>query len=124
MRAERTEDWSDIPSREMINQVHPVALRLKRRQAGQNAGLDQFGGCKVWGYVDEDNSGPISGSPDMSEVRKNSNYSKWETMPFENLRKEARDHYLQMQRVAMYKMDGNKLEDLVCVEHHSSKSQV
>lgn len=36
--------------------------------------------------------GPISGSPDMSHVRKNSNYSKWEVMSFENLRMEARDH--------------------------------
>ncbi|KAL9331153.1 hypothetical protein ACSQ67_000763 [Phaseolus vulgaris] len=122
MRSKRREDWSDIPSREMIGQAHAAALRLKRNQDGQRGDLGQFGNCKVWGNVDPDNSGPVSGSPDMSDVRKYSNYNKWEVMPFESLRREAQDHQNQMQGVSLYKMDGNRLDDLVCVRH-SSKSE-
>ncbi|KAL9668593.1 hypothetical protein QQ045_006130 [Rhodiola kirilowii] len=120
MRAKR-KDWSDVPSREMITKAHAAALRLKRSQAGESSrDLGQFGSCKVWGKVDKDNRLSISGSPDMSEVRKKSNYSKWETMPLDSLRKEAKEHYSQMEGVALYKMDGNKLDDLVCVRHHSN----
>ena len=78
MRANRKQDWSDVPSREMISRAHEAALRLKRSQNGQVGGLGQFGSCKVWGNVGPDGSGPISGSPDMSILRKNSNYCKWE----------------------------------------------
>ncbi|KAG5231897.1 sialyltransferase protein [Salix suchowensis] len=122
MRSQRTQDWSDVPSREMISRAHAAALRLRRGHANQADGSGQFGSCKVWGNVDPDNSGPISGSSDMSDVRKNSNYSKWEVMPFGSLRKESRDHYAQMGGVSLYKMDGNRLDDLVCVRH-SLKSQ-
>ncbi|XP_065871055.1 sialyltransferase-like protein 1 [Euphorbia lathyris] len=115
IRDQRKQDWSDVPTREMISRAHAAALRLKRGN-----GLGQFGSCKVWGSY---NGGPMSGSPDMSDVRKNSNYNKWEAMPFESLREEARDHYVQMEGVSLYKMDGNKLDDLVCVRH-SSKSEV
>ncbi|WCJ17940.1 Sialyltransferase-like protein 1 [Euphorbia peplus] len=114
MRAQRN-DWSDVPSREMISRAHAAALRLKR-----GSGPGQFGSCKVWGTY---KGGPMSGSSDMSDVRKYSNYKKWEAMPFESLRKEARDHYSQMEGVSLYKMDGNKLDDLVCVRH-SSKSEM
>ncbi|XVE91356.1 hypothetical protein REPUB_Repub01dG0002600 [Reevesia pubescens] len=114
MRAKRKQDWSDVPSREMIRRAHAAALHLKRGAAGL---LGQFGSCKVWGNMDPDKSGPISGSPDMSDIRKHSNYSKWEIMAFESLRKEAQDHYTQMEGVSLYKMDGNKLDDLVCVRH-------
>lgn len=121
MRAERKQDWSDVPSREMISKAHAAALRLIRSQPD---GLGQFGSCKVWGRnADKDRISLISGSPDMSDVRKHSNYSKWEVMPFERLRKEAREHYVQMGGVSMYKMDGNRLDDLVCVKH-SLKSEV
>lgn len=123
MRAQRAEGWSDVPSRETISKAHAAALRLKKGQSGQGGELGQFGSCKVWGNVDPDSSGPISGSSDMSDVRKYSNYSKWEVMPFESLRKETRDHYIQMEGVSLYKMDGNKLDDLVCVRH-SRKSDV
>lgn len=124
MRSKRRQDWSDVPSREMISQAHAAALRLKKSPADRaGGGLGQFGNCKVWGNVDPDKSGPISGSPDMSDVRKYSNYSKWEVMPLESLRKEAQDHYSQMQGVSQYKMDGNRLDDLVCVRH-SLKSEV
>ncbi|KAF3435316.1 hypothetical protein FNV43_RR22403 [Rhamnella rubrinervis] len=122
MRSKRKQDWSDVPSQEMISRAHAAVLRLKRSQADQVGDLGQFGSCKVWGNVDPNSSGPVSGSPDMSDVRKFSNYSKWEVMPFESLRKEARDHYVQMEGVSLYKMDGNKLDDLVCVRH-SSKSE-
>lgn len=123
MRSRRKQDWSDVPSRDMISRAHAAALRLKRSQAGQVGDLSQFGSCKVWGNVDPDSNGRVSGSPDMSDVRKYSNYSKWEVMPFESLRKEAQDQYIQMQGVSLYKMDGNKLDDLVCVRH-SLKSEV
>lgn len=123
MRAKRKQDWSDVPSREMMSRAHAAALRLKRSQSGQADGLGQFGSCKVWGTVGPGGSGSISGSPDMSTVRKHSNYGKWEVMPFESLRKEAQAHYMQMQGVTLYKMDGNKLDDLVCVRH-SLKSEV
>lgn len=116
MRSERKQDWSDVPSREMISRAHTAALRLKR---GQDGDLGQFGSCKVWGNVDPKSNGPVSGSPDMSNVRTFSNYSKWEVMPFESLRMEAQDHYNQMEEVSLYKMDGNKLDDLVCVRHSS-----
>ncbi|XXG63167.1 hypothetical protein AAC387_Pa05g1413 [Persea americana] len=118
MRAKRMQDWSDVPSKDVIKQAHAAALRLKRTQAAEtDGGLGQFGCCKVWGTVDSDNSGPISGSPDMGEIRKNSNYSKWEVLPYESLRKETQEHYIQMEGVSLYKMDGNKLDDLVCVRH-------
>ena len=53
----------------------------------------------------------------MSDTRKNSNYNKWEVLPFESLRREAQEHSFQMDGVSLYKMDGNKLDDLVCVRH-------
>ncbi|CAL1391344.1 unnamed protein product [Linum trigynum] len=120
MRAQRKQDWSNVPSREMVSRAHAAAMRLKLGE--EIAGLGQFGKCKVWGSADAANNGPISGSPDMSDVRKYSNYSKWETMSFQSLRREARDHYAQMEDVSLYKMDGNKLDDLVCVRHKSASS--
>ncbi|GAA0138748.1 transferase [Lithospermum erythrorhizon] len=117
MRAERKLDWSDVPNRDMINRAHRAAVRLKNVQTGQDSDVGPFRSCKVWANVGPNDRGPISGSPDMSGVRKNSNYSKWEAMPFEKLRKEAQDHYIQMEGTTLYKMDGNKLDDLVCVRH-------
>nr|GMD10853.1 sialyltransferase-like protein 1 [Ipomoea batatas] len=117
MRAQRKQDWSDVPSREMINRAQKAALQLKRSVVDKVGGLGQFVNCKVWGNAGPYGSGPISGSPDMTDVRKNSKYSKWEVLPFKNLREETREHFLQMEGVSMYKMDGNKLDDLVCVRH-------
>ncbi|MCE3216593.1 purple acid phosphatase [Datura stramonium] len=117
MRAKRKQDWSDVPSREMINNAHRAALRLKKKQAGQEGGLGQFVNCKVWGKSGPYGTGPVSGSADMTDTRKYSNYNRWEVMPFESLREEARKHYTQMEGVSLYKMDGNKLDDLVCVKH-------
>nr|GMC46210.1 sialyltransferase-like protein 1 [Ipomoea batatas] len=117
MRAQRKQDWSDVPSREMINRAQKAALQLKRSAVDQVGGLGQFVNCKVWGNAGQYGSGPISGSPDMTDVRKNSKYSKWEVVPFKNLREETRQHFIQMEGVSMYKMDGNKLDDLVCVKH-------
>ncbi|KAK4493414.1 hypothetical protein RD792_017686 [Penstemon davidsonii] len=123
MRAERKQDWSDVPSRETISRAHSAAVRLKKNQAVQESdNLGQFRNCKVWGHSGPYSTGPTSGSSDMSELRRNSNYSKWETMPFNKLRKEAQDHFNQMEGVSLYKIDGNKLDDLVCVKH-SSKSE-
>ncbi|OEL36464.1 Sialyltransferase-like protein 5 [Dichanthelium oligosanthes] len=121
MRAQRVEDWSDIPSKEEIRRAHAAAFRLKKYETGQPAELGPFSNCKVWGTVDPD-YGPVSGTSDMSEARKNSNYSKWELLPLEKLRREAQEHYIQMGGVSLYKMDGNKLDDLVCVRHQQSSS--
>ena len=118
MRAERKQYWSDIPSRETISRAHSAAVRLKKNQDD-----GQFRNCKVWGNAGPYGSGPVSGSPDMSDVRKNSNYNKWEVMQFEKLTKAAQDHFTQMEGVSLYKMDGNKLDDLVCVRR-SLKSGV
>lgn len=123
MRAERKQDWSNIPGREKISRAHSAAVRLKRSQDEQDNDFGQFRNCKVWGNSGPYGSGPVSGSPDMGDARKNSNYSKWEVMAYEKLSSAARDHYSQMEGVSMYKMDGNKLDDLVCVRH-SSKLQV
>ncbi|WOK92227.1 sialyltransferase-like protein 5 [Canna indica] len=115
MRANRNQEWSDVPSKKFIRSAHAAALRLKRQQAGQEGNLGPFVNCKVWGTVDQD--GPVSGSPDMGDTRKKSNYNKWELLRLESLRKEAQVHYAQMGGVSLYKMDGNKLDDLVCVKH-------
>ncbi|KAJ3675621.1 hypothetical protein LUZ60_004663 [Juncus effusus] len=116
LRSERVEHWLNIPSKESIKGAHEAAFRLKKRQGGQSAKLTPFSNCKVWGTVNQD-YGPVSGSGDMTEIRRNSNYSKWELLRIAGLRKEAQEHYLQMDRVSQYKMDGNKLDDLVCVRH-------
>jgi len=121
MRAQRVEDWSDIPSKEEIRRAHAAAFHLKKRETGQPAEPGPFSNCKVWGTVDPD-YGPVSGTSDMSELRKNSNYSKWELLPLEKLRRVAQEHYIQMDGVSLYKMDGNKLDDLVCVRHQRSSS--
>ena len=118
MRAERKQDWSDVPDRETIRRAHAAAIHLRKSENGDTG---QFRNCKVWGNSGPYGSGPVSGSPDMSGVRKTSNYSKWETMPFKKLSKTAQDHYTQMEGVSLYKIDGNKLDDLVCVRH-STKS--
>ncbi|KAJ8436081.1 hypothetical protein Cgig2_000983 [Carnegiea gigantea] len=117
MRAQRKEDWSNIPSRESIKRAHAAAVRLKQGESGRGGDVGQFRNCKFWGEKGADYNGPISGSLDMGETRKNSNYSKWELMPFERLRKEAQEYYKQMEGVSLYKMDGNKLDDLVCIRH-------
>jgi hypothetical protein len=121
MRAQRVEDWQDIPSKEEIGRAHAAAFHLKKHETGQPDDLSPFSNCKVWGTVDPD-YGPVSGTSDMSETRKNSNYSKWEKLPFKKLRKEAQEHHIQMGGVSLYKMDGNNLDDLVCVRHEHSSS--
>ncbi|XP_073049718.1 sialyltransferase-like protein 1 isoform X1 [Primulina eburnea] len=119
MRAERKKDWSDIPSRETIRRAHSAAVCLDRKnQDCQDGGsMGQFRNCKVWGDAGAYGRGPVSGSADMSDTRRNSNYSKWETMQLTELRKASQDQLIQMGNVSLYKMDGNKLDDLVCVKH-------
>ncbi|CAA6660047.1 unnamed protein product [Spirodela intermedia] len=114
MKAARKQSWSDVPSRDAIGRAYAAAVRAK---TGRVADPGPFGRCRVWGQVDPASPGPISGSTDMSQTRRDSNYSKWETMPFKSLRKEAQEHFTQLKGVSLYKMDGNKLDDLVCVRH-------
>ncbi|KAH6823727.1 MALE GAMETOPHYTE DEFECTIVE 2 [Perilla frutescens var. hirtella] len=110
MRAARKQDWSDVPSRETMSRAHSAAVRLKKSQDEQDNGSGQFRNCKVWGNAGPYGSGPVSGWPDMSDVRKNSNYRKWEVMPYEKLSEAARDHYTQMEGVSMYKMDDSLVD--------------
>lgn len=119
MRAERKKDWSDIPSRETTRRAHSAAVCMERKnQDCQDGGsMGQFRNCKVWGDAGFYGRGPVSGSADMSDTRRNSNYSKWETMQFTELRKASQDQLILMGNVSLYKMDGNKLDDLVCVKH-------
>lgn len=119
MRSQRKENWSDIPTREMIRDAGAAALRLKKNKDTDSG---QFSSCKVWGNIEPNSLIPVSGSSDMSQIRKNSNYKKWEIMKIGNLRKESREHYKAMEGVSMYKMDGNKLDDLVCIRHSDSSS--
>lgn len=117
MRANRMQGWSDVPSRNVINLAQKAALLLKKIPVGQPLDVGPFTNCRVWGTVSRESATPVSGSPHMSDVRKNSNYSKWELLPFESMRREAREHFAQIGGVTLYKMDGNKLDDLVCVKH-------
>jgi hypothetical protein len=119
MRAQRVEDWSDVPSKEEIRRAHAAAFRLKKHETGQAGELGPFSNCKVCGTVDPD-YGPVSGTSDMSETRKNSNYSKWELLPLESLRNEAQEHHVQMGGISLYKLDGNTADDLVSVRHERS----
>ncbi|KAK8965954.1 hypothetical protein KSP40_PGU009734 [Platanthera guangdongensis] len=117
MRANRMQDWSDVPSRNFINLAQKAALSLKKIRAGQPIDVGPFTNCRVWGSVSKGTTSPVSGSPHMSDLRKNSNYSKWELLPLESMRRESQEHFAQIGGVSLYKMDGNKLDDLVCVKH-------
>lgn len=116
MRSQRKQDWSDVPDREIIGDAYAAAWRLKKGASEQVNEVGPFVNCKVWG-TGPGSSSPVSGAPDMSETRKNSDYNKWEILPFESLRREAREHFFQQDGISLYKMDGNKLDDLVCVKH-------
>jgi hypothetical protein len=118
MREQRKQDWSIVPSRAMVNGAHAAAMRLKGFQNKHPESDGPFSACTIWAMTSSEN-GPISGSIGMSPVRRGSNYSKWELLKLSDLRKEAREHYKSMKGVAMYKLDGNKLDDLVCVKHPS-----
>ena len=45
MRSKRKQDWSDVPSRDMISRAHAAAWRLKKSQGSQVGDLGQFGSC-------------------------------------------------------------------------------
>ncbi|KAK8951455.1 hypothetical protein KSP39_PZI003207 [Platanthera zijinensis] len=117
MRANRRQDWSDVPGRNFINLAQKAALSLKKIRAGQPIDVGPFTNCRVWGTASKGTTSPVSGSPHMSDLRKNSNYSKWELLPLESMRRESREHFAQIGGVSLYKMDGNKLDDLICVKH-------
>lgn len=65
----------------------------------------------------------IVGSPDMSHIRKASNYSKWERLQVPDLRAQAKEHQIIAKGVSFYKMDGNKLQNLLCVRPHRARDQ-
>ncbi|EFJ37405.1 hypothetical protein SELMODRAFT_403713 [Selaginella moellendorffii] len=107
MREARKQDWSVIPTRATVNAAYYAAMGLKRKP-GKDQGA--FRNCKVWGSSSR--NGRLSGSKDLSETRKNSNYAKWEKTNVNSLRSQAQHRYRAMEGVTMYKIDGNKLEDL------------
>lgn len=58
----------------------------------------------------------LAGAVDMSEKRRGSNYSRWEQIGLTEMRYEAQLHQELVGGVTFYKIDGNKLDRLLCVE--------
>jgi len=56
------------------------------------------------------------GASDMSSTRRASNYSQWELLNITELRTKAQNHQVKVGGVTFYKIDGNKLDSLLCVE--------
>lgn len=114
-REKRKQNWDAVPDRQMIHDAHEAARRLRRQPSEHPENAGPFSACKVWASAKSE-KGPLSGSPDMSNVRKSSSYSRWELQDIKDLRKEARDHHEALKGTALYKLDGNKLDDLVCIK--------
>lgn len=118
MREERKQNWAVIPDRQMIHDAHEAACSLQRTSSKHPESVGPFSACKVWTTA-KSGKGPVSGSQDMSHARSSSNYSRWELLDISQLRREARAHYKSSKGVTLYKLDGNKLDDLVCIRPSS-----
>eukprot|EP00249_Psilotum_nudum_P000594 c12655_g1_i1 orf=243-1622(+) len=114
MREKKKQDWSIVPSRQLILNAHVAAMKLRRPRPEHLESVGPFHSCKFWATGKP--GGPISGSPDMSDVRRKSNYSSWERLNLSDLRPEALEHYEALKGITLYKLDGNKLDDLVCIK--------
>lgn len=53
----------------------------------------------------------------MSTIRRTSNYKKWELLRITDLRNQAQKYQIDVGGVSFYKIDGNKLDSLLCVRH-------
>lgn len=122
LREERKQTWDVVPSRQTIHNAHESAHRLRRTPLDHPDSVGPFSACKVWASAKPE-TGPLSGSHAMSHVRKHSNYSRWELLDVMNMRKQARDHHKALRGTTMYKLDGNKLHDLVCIKPSKSRTQ-
>ncbi|KAI5072982.1 hypothetical protein GOP47_0013088 [Adiantum capillus-veneris] len=120
LREERKQNWEVVPSRQTLMRAHEAARKLRREPLDHPDSVGPFSACKVWARAKAER-GPLSGSPDMSHVRKNSNYSRWEKMDIKHMRKEAQQHYKALKGTSLYKLDGNKLDDLVCIKPARSR---
>ncbi|KAJ7536369.1 hypothetical protein O6H91_12G066300 [Diphasiastrum complanatum] len=115
MRESKKQNWSVVPDKAMIYTAVDAARKLKREPNEHPEIVGPFNACKIWATASE-KEGPLSGSLKMSEERKRSNYSKWEKLKITDLRPEAQARYNALQGVRLYKIDGNKLEDLLCIK--------
>jgi hypothetical protein len=86
MRTQKVEDWSDVPSKEEITRAHAASFHLKSmEQIRQSIGaIKQLQGMGK--QLIQITGGRVSGTPDMSETQRNSNYSKWELLQVRILR--------------------------------------
>lgn len=123
LREERKQTWDSVPSRQTIHKAHESTRRLRRKPLDHPESVGPFSACKVWASAKSER-GPLSGSHAMSHVRKHSNYGKWELLDIKDLRKEARDHHKALRGTTLYKLDGNKLDDLVCIKPSKSTVQI
>ncbi|KAH7292247.1 hypothetical protein KP509_29G059100 [Ceratopteris richardii] len=120
LRDERKQNWESVPSRQAILSAHQVAWKLRRQPANHPDSVGPFSACKVWARAKAER-GPLSGSPDMSRLRRESNYSRWEKLQIKDLRKAAQSHHKALKNTNLYKLDGNKLDDLVCIKQRTSR---
>eukprot|EP00250_Pteridium_aquilinum_P005035 c15195_g1_i1 orf=93-1538(+) len=122
LREERKQNWHAVPSRQTIHAAQEAARKLRRSPSDHPDSVGPFSACKVWASA-KPKRGPLSGSHDMSHARKSSNYSRWERLSIKEMRKEARDHHKALRGTTLYKLDGNKLDDLVCIKPSQSRTQ-
>ncbi|KAG0570249.1 hypothetical protein KC19_6G147700 [Ceratodon purpureus] len=111
-REEDKQDWSLVPSRQLLVTARAAAFQLKKLPA--EAELNPYAACGLWATARKI-AGPISGAPNMTSIRRNSNYSRWEQLRVTDLRSQAQQHHAQVCGVSFYKIDGNKLDSLLCV---------
>ena len=111
-----------VPDREIIHDAYEAAYGIKREASRNPHNVGPFSACKVWAYAKNERKSMVSGAMDMSLSRKNSNYSRWEMLNIKDLRREAQEHHAALEGTRLYKLDGNKLEDLVCIKPPSSRT--
>lgn len=122
-REERKQNWDAVPDRQIIREAHEAAYAIRRDVSRNPNNIGPFSACKVWANAIDERQLIVSGAADMSPVRTNSNYSRWEKLDIRALRQEAREHYAALKGTRLYKLDGNKLEDLVCIKPPSSRTR-
>lgn len=111
---ERQQHYScAVLPRESVSQAFATVMRLKGR-----ARHGPLSSCRIWAKGRPYNDPSVySGFPNMSQLRRMSNYSKWEKLGITDLREEAQANLRALRGVSLYKLDGNKLDDLLCVTH-------
>ncbi|XP_024394904.1 sialyltransferase-like protein 5 isoform X2 [Physcomitrium patens] len=113
MREKSKQNCSVIPSREALSAARVAAFQLKRIRQSDEPG--PFSACGVWAAATK--TEPFTGASDMSTIRRTSNYKKWELLRITDLRNQAQKYQIDVGGVSFYKIDGNKLDSLLCVRH-------